>query len=526
MKYSLNARLKELEHNEILLFISGIRRGFEKECLRVDKEGSIALTRHPHLLGSSLTHPMITTDYSESLLEFVTPPTEDIRALFNTLNELHQFTYRILKDEAKDEYLWASSMPCRLVHELEIPIAHYGTSNIGQLKYIYRKGLGLRYSRTMQTIAGIHYNFSLSKNFWIAYHALKHSTDSLTSFISEQYLAMLRNALRFEWLLVLLYGASPSLCTSFHKAARHDLEPIGDHTLVGPYATSLRMSDLGYQNKSQMGNFISYNSLPEYLETMHHAVHTVEPEFARLGVKVDGEYRQLSACRLQIEDEHYASMRPKRLTPPDVRMLGAIARDGIEYIEVRSLDINPFLKCGIETETVHILDAFLLMCLFLDSPSIEKEEDTRIRFNHSQVVNLGRKYGTMLRKENDEQIMVQDYSNEILAAMEKTAHLLDRAYGSHDYSLAVRRAAEKVSNMEKLPSARVVTEIKQAKDSYFSFGNHWSRIHEAEFKEDPLDEERLKYYNELAADSLHAQMELEQHKGISFDEFLERYLVF
>ncbi len=544
MKNPFHSRVKALENNEILLFIPGIKRGFEKESLRVDKTGTIALSRHPHALGSSLTHPMITTDYCESLLEFVTPAVEEIDKLFETLYDLHQFTYHILKQEGKAEFLWAASMPSRLVPEAEIPIAHYGISNIGQLKYVYRKGLGVRYGKTMQTIAGIHYNFSFSKNFWIAYQELQqknqealpqpHARKSagipagipldIDSFISEQYLGLLRNAQRFGWLLPLLYGASSAFCACFHKSSRHDLEMFEDHTKIGPYATSLRLSDLGYQNKSQAGNLISYNGLLEYLETMHTAIHTVVPEYEQIGVKVDGEYRQLSACRLQIEDEHYAAFRPKRVTPPDARMIAAIARNGIEYIEIRSLDIDPYLPLGIEPKTIHVLDAFLLMCLLKDSPPITPEESTRIRANHIQTVNLGRKYGTMLRKENDEEISVVEYAKELLADMGRTAHVLDRAYSVQDFTNSVAEASEKLANMDELPSAKIVAEIKQNQESYFGFANRWSKIHEAEFLNKDLDYEKLKYYNELAAESHHDLLELEQHKNLSFDEFLKRYL--
>lgn len=155
MKKPFLKRIAALEASSACSTLKNIKRGFEKESLRVNPEKKISNASHPKALGSSLMHPRITTDYSEALLEFITPPTDAVEEPLNILHEIHQFTYSVLKDE----YLWAASMPCLLGQENDIPIAEYGSSNFGRLKNVYRRGLGHRYGRKMQTIAGLHYNF-------------------------------------------------------------------------------------------------------------------------------------------------------------------------------------------------------------------------------------------------------------------------------------------------------------------------------------------------------------------------------
>ena len=220
-------------------------RGIERESLRVTPDGQLAMTPHPHALGSALTHPSLTTDYSEALIELITPAEHDAAITLDKLDELHRFVYAKLGGEI----LWNNSMPGLLPDTDDgIPIAQYGASNIGKLKYVYRVGLALRYGRTMQTIAGIHYNYSLNEEVWRLLHADQQSTASAVDFQSERYLALIRNFRRTNWLLMYLFGASPALDRRFLRDRKHTLETFDADTLYRPYATSLRMSDLGYSN--------------------------------------------------------------------------------------------------------------------------------------------------------------------------------------------------------------------------------------------------------------------------------------
>jgi glutamate--cysteine ligase len=482
----------------------GIKRGFERECLRVNTEsGMLSATPHPTALGSSLIHPMITTDFSEALLEFITPPTEDLHLPFKMLLDLHVYTNQHLENE----FLWLSSMPCTLPKEADIPIAQYGTSNFGQLKHIYRRGLANRYGRVMQTISGIHYNFSLSDDFWQKYYEDSKSTLSKQDFISEQYLGLIRNSLRLGWLLPLLFGASPCSDTS-----------------IEPYATSLRLSDSGYHNRTQSKNQISYNSLAEFLETMQKAVHTPLPEYTAMGVLKNGTYNQLSDCVFQVEDEHYASVRPKRVSGLEERMLAAILRDGIEYIEVRALDINPFVPIGIDPEMVYLLDAFLVYCLLIESPPLTDAENQRIQYNHNQIVKQGRQPGLTLLDELGQTRDVIAWAEVLLTDIQKIAVLLDKAYDCIKFTQACAMAKKQISAPETLPSARVLEEMRSHGDSYFDFARRWSLKHQQYFKTQLLSNAEIDKYSLIGRDSLLAQKRLENNQTVPFDEYLRRYL--
>src|SRR6202043_936173 len=206
-------------------------------------------TAHPRAFGSALTNEHITTDYSEALIELVTPPFTASWELLQYLLDLHQFVYRHLGDEL----LWATSMPCAIQRDEDIPIAQFGTSHVGRMKTIYRRGLGLRYGRMMQAISGVHFNYSFPLPFWEMYADIRESRERGTDFISASYFDLLRNYRRYGWIVLYLFGGSPVVCKSFLKGRNAGLEDSTNNTLYEPYATSLRMSDVGYRNRNQSG---------------------------------------------------------------------------------------------------------------------------------------------------------------------------------------------------------------------------------------------------------------------------------
>lgn len=523
MNSPFTKKLEFLQQVQVLNSLSKITRGIEKECLRVDQTGIIASTSHPKALGSNLTHPFITTDYSEALLEFITPPLQDVHLMFHVLTELHQYAYRHLENE----YLWAGSMPCQLPKDGEIPVAQYGSSNLGRLKYIYRLGLGHRYGRRMQTISGVHYNFSFPQAFWEQYAVNQQFQGELRDFISERYLGLIRNAFRFSWLLPFFFGASPAVCASFLGRIDPSFQMLGNHTCYLPYATSLRLSDLGYHNKSKPLVTISYNSFAEFLASMHLAVHTPDPNFAKIGVKDKGNYRQLSSACLQVEDEHYALFRPKRIAAPQERMLAALNREGIEYIEVRALDIDPFLPLGIELETVYFLDIFLMFCLFLESPDLSEREQTRLQENMMKVVTQGRDPNLTLRDEGGAERLLTDWAAQLLLQMQEIAEILD-GYALKNklpavYSKAIQNKQGNLKQPSQLPSARILSELLKNNRSFFDFMVKKSQEHKAYFEHLPWTEKQSKDYLDLAQRSL---QEAEAIKDtLSFDEFLKNFLI-
>src|SRR5579862_5945570 len=412
--------------------LQGGRKGVEKESLRVDSRGRIAQTPHPALLGSALTNEHITTDYSEALIELVTPAFATSWELLQYLLDLHQFVYRHLGEEL----MWATSMPCAISRDEDIPIAQFGSSHIGRMKTIYRNGLGLRYGRMMQAISGVHFNYSFPQPFWEAWAAARGASGHGAPFVSACYFDLLRNYRRYGWLVLYLFGVSPVVCKSFLRGRQLGLSDFGAGTAFEPYATSLRMSDVGYRNRNQAGLTVSVNSLEEYVHDLTRAITTPHPPYEALGVKVNGEYRQLNANILQIENEYYSFIRPKRVARSGERPTKALKRAGVEYVEVRALDVSAFDPVGVNQNKLRFLEAFLVLCLLSQSEAIGREEQTVLDGNHILVARRGREPGlTLLRDGRD--YPMSTWARELLDAMEGICEILDRGDASRPYSAAL-----------------------------------------------------------------------------------------
>ena len=522
MSNQLTRRLALLDDDEHRALLGQGLRGIERETLRVDRHGRLARTPHPVALGSALTHPQITTDYAAALLEFITPAENDIGLTLHKLDAIHRFAYARLGDEM----LWSESMPCELPPEQEIDIAWYGKSNIGMLKHVYRRGLALRYGKAMQCIAGIHYNYSLPEKMWQLFSADQGIPEerrcALRDFQSESYIATIRNFRRYSWLLMYLFGASPALSTGFLRGRRHSLETLSDDTLYLPYATSLRMSDLGYQNDAQSGLTPHENSLESYVRTLMDAVNRPYEPYAALGTKKDGEWIQLSTNVLQIENEYYSTIRPKRVIRTGERPVQALCRRGVQYIEVRCLDVDPFEPIGISLETGRFMDAFLLFCALDDSPMINQIESQVHARNFGRTVKEGRRPGLTLSR-NGEEVSLQDWANELLARIAPVAALLDEQHndgGVHAASMAAQQA--KIDNPALTPSARVLEEIR-AVGSSAAFGLRQSELHAAYFRDGALMPAEEQMFIDLAASSLAEQAAIEETQTGSFDDFVGAY---
>jgi len=350
-------------------FFNEIKRGIEREGLRVDANAHLAKATHSPLLGSKLTHPMITTDYSENLLEFITAPHDSVSSLIQDLHDTHIFTAQATPDER----LWAMSMPCILGETKDIPIADYGTSHSGQMKMHYRRGLEHRYGRHMQCIAGLHYNFSLPESFWtIWFETFDPCHESLQDCINSNYMRLTRNFLQHSWLIFILMGASPACHSSFFTHNPPGFLKRKGETLYAPHATSLRMSGLGYQSELQENIGISYASIERYAHALLKATQTYSSEYGKI-TQTHGKQAQLNDNLLQIEAELYAPIRPKQPVTPCERPVHGLLSRGIEYIEVRGIDINPTAPLGITDEEIYFLVTFLLFCVLHNSPSLTSE---------------------------------------------------------------------------------------------------------------------------------------------------------
>lgn len=503
--------------------LRGILRGLEKESLRVTPEGTLAQTDHPRALGSALTHPHITTDYSEALLEFITEPFADVEHLLAQLDNIHRFTYQQLA--INRERLWPASMPCILGSDDEIPVARYGTSNSGKMKTVYRVGLGHRYGRSMQTIAGIHYNFSLPDDFWRALQTQSGSQQSLQDFKTERYFGLIRNFRRNFWLLIYLFGASPAVCSCFVKNRAHKLQPFpaAEQTMYLPYATSLRMGDLGYQSDAQKTLVVNYNNLNDYLKTLCGAITQSHPAYEQIGIKdSEGNYQQLNSSLLQIENEFYSSIRPKRTTERGETALQALRLRGVEYVEVRCVDLNPYEPLGITIEQMQVMDAFLLYCLLSDSPETDEREFYQGQENQKRIVNSGRDPALELLR-GDRPISMRNWADEILQGSIACAELLDQAKGGDAYRQALELQLAKINDAELTPSARVLRDMTSAKQSFYAHTLVLAEQHRAYFAAHKLDADKHAEFVRMSEQSLHAQDKLEAGQQIDFDGYLEQY---
>jgi glutamate--cysteine ligase len=485
----------------------GMRRGIEKESLRARSDGRLATTPHPEALGSPLTHPHITTDFSESQLELITSPLPSVDATLEQLTHIHQVVYRALTSEGHDEILWCASMPCNLPPDDEIPLGRYGKSNVGRAKTVYRMGLGYRYGRRMQTISGIHYNWSIPKQS------------------NEEYFALVRNFRRNAWLLFYLFGASPAVCESFVAGnPNHGLQRLTPGTLYLPYATSLRMGRLGYQSDAQSSLTVSYNSLADYGASLYDALTTPYPPYEKIGIRDGENYKQLATSLLQIENEFYGKIRPKRPIHPGERPLHALRERGVEYVEVRLMDLDPFSPIGITAPTCRFLDVFLLHCLLNQSPLDTPAEIAAITRNQERVAARGREPGLMLER-GEKRVPLKEWGGELVAQCAPIGEKMDAVLGGTAYRDAVQAAAAALEDSESVPSARVLQAMQRNHGgSYVRFVLAESLLHRATLLSMPLPAKVEQEFADLARASLAKQRQIEARDRVDFETYRQNYL--
>lgn len=514
------ARLERVSRNAEVFKTFG--RGVERETLRYKQDGKLSTTQHPEELGSAYANKWITTDFSESLLEFITPVSRDIDTLVAQLEDIHHFTQTKLGDEK----MWPLSMPCYVDDEDDINLAQYGSSNSGQMKTLYREGLKRRYGSLMQIISGVHYNFSFPESFWDGLYG-EQDEAARQATRSDGYFALIRNYYRFGWLIPFFFGASPAICPSFLKGRETDLpfENIGK-TLFLPQATSLRLSDLGYTNNAQSVLKIGFNSIEQYLDGLNSAIRTPSAEFAEIGVKVAGEYRQLNSNVLQIENELYAPIRPKRVANDGEKPSEALTRGGVEYIEVRSLDVNPYSSVGLDKDQISFLDLFLAWGALTDSDPMDFCEQACWRENWNKVIVEGRKVGLELQIGcKGETLTLQEWAKRVFAELSQLAVEMDKALGGNEYQAVCEKLLTWIDNPELTISGQILEETKRLGGLGglgCDLGKKYREKHLAHqyrfYNQDTMEQEVVR--------SREAQSALEASDTQAFDEFLEDYFAY
>jgi len=521
LKTSIKSRLDLLTNAGCQNLLKGGLKGLEKESLRITPAGHISQTPHPKGLGSALKHPYITTDYSEALIELITPPFQNPVDTLDYLDTLHRFVF----EQIGDELLWAASMPCEIEGEHSIPIAQYGDSNIGRMKSIYRTGLAWRYGRAMQSIAGIHYNYSVNEALWPVLQNLLGDTHSTADFISEQYFGLTRNIQRDGWLVLYLFGSSPAFSETFF-AGREDLaqrfEHLDETTLTRPYATSLRMSDIGYRNDSQAALDISFNNLDEYVASLVKAINTPVPQYQEIGVKKDGEYRQLSANILQISNEYYSQVRPKQIARSGESPTVALKRRGIRYVELRSLDLGLIHPLGLTLGHMRFLELFLLCCLLRESPPLSHEEKAESKQNPLHVACCGRAPDFHLRRKGEE-VSLRAWLVELAEDLQALAAVLDADESEPAYQESLKPLWEAIDDPAHTPSAKILAEMRESGLSFQEYALKLSKQHAEVFRARPLPSDKAAELKHQAKESLADQRLTEASNTLEFDEYLRQY---
>ncbi|OUY06776.1 glutamate--cysteine ligase [Acinetobacter populi] len=504
--------------------LQGMLRGIERESLRMQANGFLSQQPHPDGLGAALTHPYITTDYSEALLEFITPPKRSIPEALDFLQDLHAFTYRQLPE---GESLWSLSMPCMLDREEDnIPLAQYGSSNIGKFKTLYRHGLGIRYGRRMQTISGVHYNVSFPDQLFEQLQQQENDSAlkqlSLQDYRSHRYFGLIRNFIRSIPMVMYLLGASPTVCRCFVTGREHNLQPLIAGTLYLPEATALRMGRLGYQNSAQRALGIHYNDLPGYLQGMRNAIYTPYPAFQALGLDdAHGNPIQINDHILQIENEYYSLIRPKQPPQGNETPSQALEARGVAYVELRAVDVNPYSPIGISTDSAAFLEVLALYCLMSDSPDISEQEQDLIDQNQANIVNTGRSRDLSIEMPNGP-VNFHDWIAQHLHRMQDLAVLLDEAHHTNLYTAAIELMQQRCDDVDQTLSAQMLKQTTTFGGTW-NFGAHLAEQYKSFYASHHLDQASLQHLEQAVQDSRQQQQLLESQPQPNFCEYLRPY---
>lgn len=499
------------------------RRGIERELLRTTQRGDLALTQHPQTLGAKLTHPAITTDFSESQLELITPVHSSTDEVLANLGQIHQWTAQHLADER----LWPGSMPCRLPEEHAIPLAYYGDSNLGRLKTTYRNGLGIRYNRTMQTICAVHYNVSFTQPFFdtmqqvAGLQPLRAAAGQ--AYRSDKYFGLMRNFRSLAWLPAYLFGASPAVDQSFVRNQQHDLMPLGDQTFYKPYATSLRSGGLGYQSSTQAELLnVCYNSLENYTATLRHGITTQFAPYYALEQHKTTKFAQVNTNILQSEAEFYSSVRAKSNPPPGQNFLKHLDETGVGYIEVRMLDINPYLPLGVSPDQLNFMDLLLLHCMLTPSPEHDEGLCQEAVQNFSRATEAGRKPGLILQS-NAQPLSLQAWARQLFEALYELADILDALHQTTRYKICLDALIGRVDDPDTTPSGQILKDLMGQSVSLIDHHLQLSRRHHKDFMTQPLDAAVGQAFDQMAAQSRHDFDQIPANRDEDFSDFLADY---
>ena len=478
MDFTFNQIISFFKHNQAEGLETG-NWGIERETHRINSDGSIALTPHPKVLATKKASQSITLDFAESQLEFMTKPHDKIEKVIDELNKIYDFT----KKQINDELMWPFSMPPVLPDEEDIPIARFPHLADGQDKETYREGLSVRYGKKIQMISGIHYNYSFSDQLIDQLHQAMAPEQSRQAFINQLYMKISRNVLTYRWLITYLFGASPVVDQSYRSVFNEKMQACQsewfsqtfDIKEIDRYATSLRTSRFGYSTAIEDKYHISYNSLTEHINDLRHVLSIDNPKYEKIGVNKNGRRIQLNTKELQSEAEFYAPIRFRQVQKEDETLLDALEQRGIQYFELRLLDLNPFDKLAITKEQLQFIHLFVLYCLFEESNELTEIQQMNANQNQQLVALLGRKPNLTLINQLGENVLLEKWALEIIEKIDRIACLLDEAIGTDKYMPIVCQMKGNIENPSLILSQQMVNEMTNANQTFAEYGIHLAK---------------------------------------------------
>ncbi|QUI23380.1 bifunctional glutamate--cysteine ligase GshA/glutathione synthetase GshB [Vallitalea pronyensis] len=383
-----------IQDNNIEKLLLRCQFGLEKENVRVNYSGKLATTPHPKAFGDKLMNPYITTDFSESQVEMITPTVDSLEELYHMLDTIQN----VIATTLDNELLWPQSLPPILPEEEQIPIASYETNEIKiqDNANLYREYLANKYGRKKQMISGIHFNFSFKDSFLRKLYESCKKHHSYRAFKDDLYMKMTRNITKFSWFFIRLLGSSPAIdesyfdyCKKCYKGSLFDDETF-------KFKASIRNGRCGYKNNDNY--YVNLDSLEDYIESMQHLI---------------------DAGELISSKEYYSVIRPKN----SQGNLSALKEHGIEYLELRLLDINPLFKLGISMDDLYLIHLFMVFSLLLDNDTLDEQLFHEATENKHHIADYGRKKGLAFNfdgKETD----VETLSMEVLDTLRAIIDLI------------------------------------------------------------------------------------------------------
>lgn len=360
--------------------------GLEKENLRVDSKGRLALTKHPKIFSED--NPYIKRDFSESQVEMVTPICNSINEVYDFMENLHN----IVSTSLKDEYLWPQSNPPIIPKDEEIPVAVLKNEN--EIKY--REGLVAKYGAKRQLVSGVHFNFSFNEELLKEIYKLTECKDSYKNFKNNIYFKVGRNLIKYKWFLIYLTGASPVFHKSYKGTCNKQSKKLGKDDYYFKGVNSLRNSECGYKNAEDF--YVSYNNVEEYVEDIRKLIDDNCIQGAR---------------------EYYSPIRFK--TKEEGDMLENLLEDGVKYIEIRLIDLDPLCKIGISKDTLNLIFLFVLFTVFTeDQEYTVKLHDEYVENDNNAIEN----HEYHLINLNGEKVGLRQQGLKVLNEIENIANTL------------------------------------------------------------------------------------------------------